>query len=73
MDQKALRWLLEQKKLSPRQARWLEEFQGHNIMLEWIPGTMNTIADILSQWCFHEDVAIQVNALLNEEDMLDKI
>src|SRR5262249_32750849 len=47
-DQKALHWLLTQRTLTRCQQRWLDEFQAYDLTIEWIPGSQNTIADILS-------------------------
>ena len=47
-DQKALQWLLGQKKMSPRQYRWLDDLQTICPKLQWIKGSDNTIADALA-------------------------
>ena len=61
-DQKALKYLLDQRALSPRQLRWLDILQEHDLQLSWIRGTDNYIADALFHRRLDEDKAVQVNA-----------
>src|SRR5262249_45967879 len=63
-DQKALKWLLDQRTLSRRQYRWLDDLQTFDITLEWIPGHSNLLADILSRRRQDKDVGIQVNNIV---------
>src|SRR5215469_14496995 len=67
-DQKALQWLLGQKKMSPRQYRWLDDLQTICPTLQWIKGTENTIADALSRRAQDEEIGIQV-ALIDADDL----
>src|SRR5262249_41071839 len=48
-DQKALKWLLDQRTLSPHQHRWLDVLLEHELELDWIPGSQNNVADTLSR------------------------
>jgi transposase InsO family protein len=75
-DQKALRWLLDQRTLSPRQHRWLDVLLDHDMELDWIPGSRNNVADALSRRRHDRSIGIQVNALSGDdpsEDFIDKV
>lgn len=48
-DHKGLEWLSTQKKLSPRQAQWLEDISDFDFEIEYIPGETNVLADALSR------------------------
>ena len=48
-DHKNLQYFREPQKISGQQAHWLEYLQDFNYVLEHIPGTTNTIADLLSR------------------------
>jgi hypothetical protein len=45
----ALEHFMAQKKLSPRQSRWLEALSEFNFTIQYIPGTTNILADALSR------------------------
>ena len=62
-DQKALKWLLEQKTMSRRQYRWLDDIQSICPELSWIKGSENTIADALSRRPQEQEVGVQVNVI----------
>ena len=47
-DHKNLQYFREPQKILGRQARWIECLQDFDYILEHIPGTSNTIADLLS-------------------------
>jgi hypothetical protein len=49
MDHKGLIYLLNQKNLSGRQARWLEKISSFNFEVVYVPGTENILADALSR------------------------
>ena len=63
MDQKALKWLLEAKTLNKRQQRAIDTLQDFDISIEWIPGSWNTIADLLSRRRHTEEKAVQVQII----------
>jgi hypothetical protein len=48
-DHKGLEWITTQKKLSPRQARWLEVLSDFDFEIIHIPGITNTLRDALSR------------------------
>ena len=48
-DHKGLEWITTQKKLSPRQARWLEVLADFDFEIIHVPGEMNKLADALSR------------------------
>lgn len=48
-DHKPLVWLQSQPVLTPRQVRWVCKLQELNLNIEYIPGTLNTVADFLSR------------------------
>ena len=48
-DHKGLEWITTQKKLSPRQARWLEVLADFDFEIIHVPGEMNQLADALSR------------------------
>lgn len=48
-DHKGLEWITTQKKLSPRQARWLEVLADFDFEIIHVPGEMNQLADSLSR------------------------
>jgi len=48
-DHKGLEWITSQKKLSPRQARWLEVLADFEFEIIHVPGKMNQLADALSR------------------------
>jgi hypothetical protein len=48
-DHKNLQYFREPQKINGRQARWLEFLQDFDYQLEHIPGSTNTIADLLSR------------------------
>ena len=47
-DHKNLQYFKEPQKITGWQARWMEFLQDFDYHIEHIPGTMNTIADLLS-------------------------
>jgi hypothetical protein len=48
-DHKGLIYLLNQKNLSGRQARWLEKISSFDFEVVYVPGTENILADALSR------------------------
>ena len=48
-DHKGLEWIRTQRKLSPRQARWLETLGDFDFDIIHVPGKTNVLADALSQ------------------------
>ena len=48
-DHKNLQYFREPHKMNSRQARWLEFLQDFDYQIEHIPGSSNTIADLLSR------------------------
>ena len=48
-DHKGLEWITSQKKLSPRQARWLEVLSDFDFEIVHVPGEANQLADALSR------------------------
>ena len=48
-DHKNLQYFREPQKITGRQARWIEFLQDFDYQLEHIPGSSNTIADLLSR------------------------
>ena len=67
MDQKALKWLLDQTKMLPRQYCWLDDIQALCPELQWIKGSKNTIADALSCCAHDHSIGIQVH-IINIQD-----
>ena len=48
-DHKNLQYFRDPRKITGRQARWIEYLQDFDYTLEHIPGSTNTVADLLSQ------------------------
>ena len=48
-DHKGLIYLLNQKNLTGRQARWIEKISEFNFEITYIPGSENVLADALSR------------------------
>jgi hypothetical protein len=48
-DHKGLTYLLNQKNLSGRQARWLEKISSYTFEVVYVPGSENVVADALSR------------------------
>lgn len=48
-DHEALKWLQSQPTLSRRQAAWIERIQAFNMIIEYMPGKLNAVADVLSR------------------------
>jgi hypothetical protein len=48
-DHAALTHLQTQPNLSPRQVRWVEQLQEYDLIIEYIPGSLNSLADLLSR------------------------
>jgi len=48
-DHKNLQYFRDPRKITGRQARWIEFLQDFDYTLEHIPGSTNTVADLLSQ------------------------
>lgn len=48
-DHHAVKWLQDQPNLSRRQAGWIEKLQAYDMQIEYLPGKMNTVPDILSR------------------------
>ena len=48
-DHKNLQYFRDPHKITGRQARWIEYLQDFDYTLEHIPGSTNTVADLLSQ------------------------
>jgi hypothetical protein len=55
-DHKGLEWISTQKKLSPRQARWLETLSEFDFEVIYLPGEENVLADALSRMYSNEPV-----------------
>jgi hypothetical protein len=49
MDHKSLIYILNQKNLSGRQARWMEKIGEFNFTVEYVPGAHNILPDALSR------------------------
>jgi len=47
-DHKNLQYFRDPRKITGRQARWIEFLQDFDYTLEHIPGSTNTVADLLS-------------------------
>jgi transposase InsO family protein len=76
-DHRGLQWLMSQKSLNRRQARWVEVLQGYEaavitgntatpkMTIKYLPGDQNTVGDLLSRRHDHgEEVeTINVNAI----------
>ena len=58
-DHKNLQYFHQPQKLTGRQAHWFQFLQDFDYILEHIPGSSNTIADLLSHW---KDLNKGVNA-----------
>ena len=48
-DHEALKWLQQQPSLSRRQASWIEKIQAFRMHIEYLPGKLNAVADVLSR------------------------
>ena len=48
-DNASLTWLMTQKQLSNRQARWLQLIQTYDLDIKYIKGSINLVADALSR------------------------
>jgi hypothetical protein len=60
-DHKGLVYLLNQKNLSGRQARWLEKIAIFNYKIKYVTGLENILADVLS-WIYAIDSATDVRS-----------
>ena len=47
-DHEALKWLISQKKVNPRHAKWIEFLQSYNFFIKHKPGEDNRVGDALS-------------------------
>ena len=52
-DHKNLSYFKSARKITPRQARWMEFLEEFDFELEHIPGSTNTVADLLSRRSDH--------------------
>src|SRR5579871_4891225 len=48
-DHRALEYFSTKRLLNPRQARWADQLAEYNVKITYRPGSVNTIADILSR------------------------
>jgi hypothetical protein len=48
-DHRSITHLQTQPSLSARQARWVEQLQDFNLTIEYVPGQLNQLADLLSR------------------------
>lgn len=68
-DQRSLRFLLEQRILTPEQQKWAGKLAGYDYEITYKPGTANTVADALSRRadspCLYA-VSVQHTALWEE-------
>src|SRR5579871_6757462 len=48
-DHRALEYFSTKRLLNPRQARWADQLAEYNVKITYRPGSINTIADILSR------------------------
>jgi len=53
-DHNNLKYFKETRKITPRQARWIEFLADYDFELEHLPGYTNTVADLLSRNPDHE-------------------
>ena len=73
-DHKALEFFLTQRKLSSRQARWMEYLSRFDFDIRYIKGISNKVADTLS--CYYEsdtsDDVYDVHEYVNVDVRIDK-
>ncbi|MGH7240309.1 MAG: RNase H-like domain-containing protein, partial [Candidatus Saccharimonadales bacterium] len=74
-DHESLKYLMTQKDLSRRQARWQELLADYDFEIAYTPGKTNSVADSLSRYPFHQtpelQVPIQVSSLSSSTVHLD--
>ena len=49
MDHKSLKYFFTQKELNMRQRRWLELIKDYDCEINYHPGKVNVVADVLSR------------------------
>lgn len=54
-DHRGLTYLLNQKSITGRQARWLEKISSFNFEVIYVPSSENVVADALS-WLYSNDL-----------------
>ena len=71
-DHKGLTYLLNQKNLSGRQARWLEKISAFDFEVVYIPGSENVLADALSRLYINDSPGtVRSRTEFTQYDVLD--
>lgn len=64
-DHASLRWLMNQKDLSGRLARWSLKLQGYSFNIEHRKGTQNIVPDTLSRMYASEEICLEIEEISN--------
>lgn len=70
-DHKGLIYLLNQRDLSGRQARWMEKIQGFDFEVIYVPGAENILSDALSRlYAYDAPGTVRASTEYTEHDIL---
>jgi hypothetical protein len=70
IDQRALKYLMSQTQVRARQAKWILDLQEFDLIVEYIPGETNKLADLLSRNLLFAPRCVDCKKVVEDEQLL---